>query len=589
MVEQRQADAGGLEEGNIRDWFAYRLGVRPERKEQVYKEISGSATLLDVSYWMQIIFAAGIATLGLALNSPAVIIGAMLISPLMGPILAAGLSLATGDVILGIRAILNLALSCLVAISFAVLLVTVLPFKEVTSEIASRTQPNTLDLMIALFSGAIGSLATCKEAKGVMTSIPGVSIAVALMPPLCVVGFGIGLALTFDSAEGLRVARGGGLLFLTNLIAITFAAMLVFLSLRIDTESVRQRVREWMREDRESSWYRSLFERIPLSERFRKIGSLPGRLITIAIPILIILIPLSQSLGQLRDEIARKQKQNRIRLAVTGVWQGSFAKLESGEPRSYIDNLSSSESDGKINLFLRVFTSQPYTAEEQKNCARMIAARLERPVGTVGLQIVEIPTTAANLATRAKEEKAEPPPPTIAQLQANFLQAVDASLLGLSLPSHAQMAGYQVMTNPSQPVGVRIDYLSERDIDADARALIIEDIRSRLDLPDAKVELERIPSTPAPLRFNFNQSTLDATITASLDSIGQSLQRAPSLEIEITANRDRREREIIIDERAQAISEYLKTKWGIEQSRIKTAPGADFSRDSTVKIKMASS
>lgn len=589
MVEQRQADTGGLEERSIHDWFADHIGVGPERKEQVYKEISGSATLLDMSYWLQIIFSAGIATLGLALNSPAVIIGAMLISPLMGPILAAGLSLATGDVILGIRAIANLALSCLVAILLAIFLVTVLPFKEVTGEIAVRTQPNTLDLMIALFSGAIGSLATCREARGVMTSIPGVSIAVALMPPLCVVGFGIGLALTFDPAEGLRVARGGGLLFLTNLVAITFAAMIVFLSLHIDIESVRERVRVWMSEDRESSWHRSLLERIHVSERFRKIGSLPGRLLLIALPILIILIPLSQSLGQLRDEIARKQKENRLRRTVTTVWQNNFAKLESGEPRSYIDNLSSSESDGKINLFLRVFTSQPYTAEEQKSCARLIAERLERAVQSVNLQIVEIPTTAAGLAVRAKEEKAEPPPPTIAQLQASFLQAIDSSLLGLRLPSHAQMAGYQVTTNPSQPIGVRIDYLSERDIDADARALIIEDIRSRLDSPNAKVELEKNSVMPALLRFDRNQSTLDAAIIASLDLVGQSLRRLPSLEVEIIANRERRERETILDERAQTISEYLKTKWGIEQSRIKTASGADSSHDTTVKLKMASS
>jgi uncharacterized membrane protein len=72
----------------------------------------------------------------------------MLISPLMGPILAAGLALAAGDVILGLRAIVNLALSCLVAVAFAVSLVSLLPFKEITGEIAPRTQPNTLDLVV---------------------------------------------------------------------------------------------------------------------------------------------------------------------------------------------------------------------------------------------------------------------------------------------------------------------------------------------------------------------------------------------------------------------------------------------------------
>lgn len=150
----------------FRDWFANRLGVGRERKEHIYIDLSKSATLFDPAYWLQIIFAAGIATLGLILNSPAVIIGAMLISPLMGPILAAGLALASGDIILGLRAVANLAMSCVVAALFAILLVTLLPFKEMTNEIAARTQPNTLDLVVALFSGAIGSIATCKEVKG---------------------------------------------------------------------------------------------------------------------------------------------------------------------------------------------------------------------------------------------------------------------------------------------------------------------------------------------------------------------------------------------------------------------------------------
>ena len=78
-------------------------------------------------------------------------------------------------------------------------------------------------------------MAICREVKGVVTSIPGVAIAVALMPPLCVVGYGIGLMLVFDAATGWRVASGGGLLFLTNLVAITLTAMLVFIALRIDT------------------------------------------------------------------------------------------------------------------------------------------------------------------------------------------------------------------------------------------------------------------------------------------------------------------------------------------------------------------
>ncbi|HKX29934.1 MAG TPA: DUF389 domain-containing protein [Blastocatellia bacterium] len=233
-----------------RDRFASSLGVSPQRKEEIYLELSKSVTLSDPSYWLQLLFAAGIATLGLVLNSPAVIIGAMLISPLMGPILAGGLAFAAGDLILSLRATFALLLSCLTAIAFSMLLVGLMPFKEMTAEIVARTRPNTLDLVVALFSGAVGSIAICKEIRGVVTSIPGVSIAVALMPPLCVVGYGIGVAVSLNPGEGVRVARGGGLLFLTNLVAITFTAMVVFLALHLDTGEVRDRVREWRREER---------------------------------------------------------------------------------------------------------------------------------------------------------------------------------------------------------------------------------------------------------------------------------------------------------------------------------------------------
>jgi uncharacterized membrane protein len=121
------------------------------------------------------------------------------------------------------------------------------------------------------------------------------------MPPLCVVGYGIGVALSLNGAEGISIARGGGLLFLTNLVAITFTAMIVFLALYIDTGEVKAQVRRWRREDKESAWVRNIFGWLLVSERVRKIGSLPGRFLMIFIPILVISIPLSQSFIQLRE------------------------------------------------------------------------------------------------------------------------------------------------------------------------------------------------------------------------------------------------------------------------------------------------
>lgn len=566
-----------------RDRFATGLGVSPQRKEEIYLELAKSATLRDPGYWLQILFAAGIATLGLALNSPAVIIGAMLISPLMGPILAGGLAFAAGDLILGLRANFVLLLSCLVAVVFSVLLVGLLPFKEMTGEIAARTQPNTLDLVVALFSGAIGSIAICKEVKGVVTSIPGVAIAVALMPPLCVVGYGVGLAISLNGAEGMRVARGGGLLFLTNLVAITFTAMLVFLALRIDTEQVKERVREWRRGNRESVVARYLLQRSRISDRVRNIGGLPGRLVMILVTIALLLIPLTQSLGQLKGEIARQQQENRVRRAATQLWQQYFEKLPGGEARSFLDSVAISETDGKLTLALRVFNSQPYAEAERTEYARLVAERLGRPVDSVRLQLIEIPTAAALLATRAREERRDAPL-TVAQLRENFWQGVEAAMQGVRLPPSMQLLGYRVVTGSSEPARLVIIYLGERDIESDAQALIAADIRARFDIPNAEMSCERIQSLFGPIEFRRNQSSLPAGASPLLDQIAQTLKLHPQLQAAIIARAEGPEREGIADERARAVSDYLSGRGAIAAERIKMEAGVEAARNAVVRL-----
>ena len=302
----------------VRDRFAKALDVDVERKRDIYVELSQSATIRDLVYWLQMIFAAGITMLGLILSSPAVIIGAMLISPLMNPILSSGLALATGDLILGFRAVLKLALSGLTAMSIAFLIVSILPFREATAEITARTTPNTLDLCIALFSGAIGSVAISREVKGIVTSIPGVAIAVALMPPLCVVGYGVGVAATQNVSQGLNASWGGGLLFLTNLVAITFMAMITFMLLRIDTSKVREKVAVWRETDRESRWWLKVVNSIPALEKAREIRSVSLRLLMILVPLLLISIPLLQSFYSLKAEYNQQQEENRISTKSTG-------------------------------------------------------------------------------------------------------------------------------------------------------------------------------------------------------------------------------------------------------------------------------
>ncbi|MEO7276611.1 MAG: DUF389 domain-containing protein [Sphingomicrobium sp.] len=160
------------------------------------------------------VLSAGIAVLGLLLSSPAVVIGAMLISPLMGPIIGLGFALATFDFDRIRKGGMAIAAGVLLALLFCAIIVFFSPLQTVTSEIASRTRPNLFDLLVALFSGLAGTYAMIRGRHG---AIVGVAIATALMPPLAVMGFGLATA-------NWPVIAGSSLLFFTNLMTIAAAA-----------------------------------------------------------------------------------------------------------------------------------------------------------------------------------------------------------------------------------------------------------------------------------------------------------------------------------------------------------------------------
>lgn len=162
----------------------------------------------------------GIAALGLLQSSPAVIIGAMLISPLMGPILSMGLALARLELREFRRAAVTLLAGSVVSVLASAAIVWASPLKAVTPEILARTHPTLLDLVVALLSGVVGGYVILTRKGGV---IAGVAIATALMPPLATVGYGL-------AVRSVPIGGGAFLLFMTNIVAIVAA---VFLMARI--------------------------------------------------------------------------------------------------------------------------------------------------------------------------------------------------------------------------------------------------------------------------------------------------------------------------------------------------------------------
>ncbi|WP_455498085.1 TIGR00341 family protein [Coprobacter sp.] len=164
-----------------------------------------------------LIFAIFIASLGLNTNSTAVIIGAMLISPLMGPIMGVGLGLGINDFELIKKSFRNLGVATIFSVLTSTLYFLISPLNEARSELLARTAPTIYDVLIALFGGLAGIVAMSTKQKG--NVIPGVAIATALMPPLCTAGFGL--------ANGnMHYFFGAFYLFFINSVFIAFATTL---------------------------------------------------------------------------------------------------------------------------------------------------------------------------------------------------------------------------------------------------------------------------------------------------------------------------------------------------------------------------
>jgi uncharacterized hydrophobic protein (TIGR00271 family) len=198
-----------------------------KQKKTIYETIKENAAG-NASYVFVVILGAVVATLGLLTSNIAVIIGAMLISPIMNPLISLSFSIATGDSDLFGKSFKTLLLGVFLALGVSFLATFLVPERSLTSEILSRTQPTLIDLIIAVASGSAGAYTMFRK-TGLMI-LPGVAIATAIMPPLCVVGVG----LAFGNAG---VAIGGALLFLANLIAINLAAAVIFklMGFSIDT------------------------------------------------------------------------------------------------------------------------------------------------------------------------------------------------------------------------------------------------------------------------------------------------------------------------------------------------------------------
>lgn len=206
------------------------FNVRSEMEDYdfIHDEIEKGVVFKGTNLWI-LIFAIVIASIGLNMNSTAIIIGAMLISPLMGPINGMGYSLATYDFFLFRKAVMNFSFAVGASLLTSTLYFAVTPVSAASSEILARTSPTIYDVLIALFGGLAGIIAMSTKRKG--NVIPGVAIATALMPPICTAGYGLA-TLQFNLFFGALY------LFTINTVFIGVASLFVCQFLRFPIRTI---------------------------------------------------------------------------------------------------------------------------------------------------------------------------------------------------------------------------------------------------------------------------------------------------------------------------------------------------------------
>jgi uncharacterized hydrophobic protein (TIGR00271 family) len=231
------------------------LGNHVEARSQVVLTMLHRDANESMSYWLQLVVAAGIATLGLVVGSAAVVIGAMLIAPLMGPIIGLAMGLATGSPFLVLRSTGRIVFSVIVTLAGAAAITLLLPFHELNGEISARATPTVLDLITAAFCALAGVYASLRPGSDTASTAAGTSIGISLVPPLCASGYGLG-TLTWS------VAAGAALLFLTNLVAIVAVGSLSFLASGFDRVEVARLERQELAEGQDAPVARYLARRL---------------------------------------------------------------------------------------------------------------------------------------------------------------------------------------------------------------------------------------------------------------------------------------------------------------------------------------
>ena len=323
-----------------------RLSVSAELRAEIVESLDDSATL-DSDYVLLVILSCIIASFGLVVNSTPVTIGAMLIAPLMGPILGMSLALVRGDLQRLTQAISTLLIGVAMAISISAVIGNAVSrskangfLAELPKEILNRTEPTLFDLVVAMAGGFLAAYALTQPRLS--PTLPGVAIATSLMPPLCVVGLGISQGETGAS-------NGALLLFLANFVAIIFSSAVVFVLAGFGPLAFHER-------------------RQVISRTF----------FVSSISLVLITIPLANFMVRIADDARTSQ-------VIQETLTDQFAQVSNDATLVEFDQ---EHKSGSLHVNATVRTPEELTYDETARIQRILASKLGEPVS---LELLVVP------------------------------------------------------------------------------------------------------------------------------------------------------------------------------------------------------
>ena len=491
-------------------------------RNAVIKDLAGH-TDLSGSYLLLVLFSSLIALLGLLVNSVAVVIGAMLISPLMGPIFTSGLSFSMGDLSLARKSMKIIAVSILLSVSVAAIFTLLSPLKSPTQEILSRTRPNIYDLLIASFAGAAGAYALCTRVSYLFVTT-GVAVATAVIPPLSVVGYGIG------TAQG-SIAMGGFLLFFTNLVAIVISSDIVFHIFRFRASMV------------EEAHY-------PVRRRVQILGTV---LAFISVPLVYTLV----------EDIGKVKLTTRI--------ERVLKKHLDNKDRSRMTNFTFQQERDGLTVAASVNTVRFYNVSTEKRIENDLKVVLKSPVQLDLEQVIvrsgrvepQLPTSRILQGTSLP-----PQPETLATLREKSIGRVQEGCREVQpfiTPYHITQCGISFSDQGTAPT-VFMKIARDYPFSKEERHWIKVALEKKLGKP-LELELETVPFLPA-MGFG-SDGKLDAASRTALATLKQFSQKGHTPHVVIITPRTKPEKHVKNNRDFETIKDYLLNELGFPAAAIR--------------------